>query len=290
MAEYHPAPLEGIQAVTLAVNVPGPAAAARLRQLGASVIKVEPPGGDPLESFCPPWYAALSAGQKVLRLDLKSQEDREELGRYLATSDLLLTSSRPAALGRLGLEPEMLLREHPHLCQVSIVGYPPPREGEPGHDLTYLAEAGLLSPPELPRTLLADLAGAERAVVAALGLLLRRERGGGAGREVVSLAQAALELAEPLRHGLTAPGGVLGGGFPGYGLYRAADGWVAVAALEEHFRRRLLAGLGLPEDAGREEISTRFSRRGCREWETWARERDLPLVAVGEAPPKGEEE
>ncbi|QYJ17253.1 Cinnamoyl-CoA:phenyllactate CoA-transferase [Rubrobacter xylanophilus DSM 9941] len=279
-----------MQAVTLAVNVPGPVAAARLRQLGASVVKVEPPAGDPLERFCPSWYAALSAGQKVLRLDLKSPEGRRELGRHLAASDLLLTASRPAALERLGLGPGTLLREHPHLCQVAIVGHPQPREEEPGHDLTYLAEAGLLSPPEPPRTLLADLAGAERAVVAALGLLLRRERGGGTGREVVSLAQAASAFAEPLRHGLTAPGSVLGGGFPGYGLYRAADGWVAVATLEEHFMKRLLAGLGLPEGAGAEEISARLSRRGCREWEAWARERDLPLVAVREAPPRGEEE
>ncbi|ABG05285.1 L-carnitine dehydratase/bile acid-inducible protein F [Rubrobacter xylanophilus DSM 9941] len=290
MAENHPGPLQGMQVLTLAVNVPGPAAAARLRGLGASAVKVEPPAGDPLERFCPSWYAALCAGQKVLRLDLKSPEGREELRRHLAVSDLLLTSSRPAALERLGLGPEDLLREHPRLCQVAIVGYPPPREEEPGHDLTYLAGTGLLSPPEPPRTLLADLAGAERAASAALALLLRRERGGGAGREVVSLAQAASGMAEPLRHGLTAPGGLLGGGFPGYGLYRAADGWVAVAALEEHFWRGLLAGLGLPEGAGREEISARLAQRGCREWEQWALERDLPLAAVREAPPRGEEE
>lgn len=290
MAENHPAPLEGMQVVTLAANVPGPAAAARLRGLGASVIKVEPPGGDPLARFCPSWYKALSAGQKVLRLDLKHPGDRERLGRHLAASDLLLTSSRPAALERLGLGFRTLRQEHPHLCQVAIVGYPPPREEEPGHDLTYLAEAGLLCPPELPRTLLADLAGAERAVGAALGLLLRRERRGGAGREVVSLAGVASDLAAPLRHGLTAPGGFLGGGFPGYGLYRSSDGWVAVAALEEHFWRSFLAGLGLPEGAGGEEISARISQRGCRQWEAWARERDLPLVAVREAPRREEEE
>ena len=82
----------------------------------------------------------------------------------------------------------------------------------------------------MPRTLLADLAGAERAVSATLALLLDRERGSGAGYAEIALSEAAAFFAEPLRYGITKPGAHLGGGFPGYGLYEAREGWVAIAA------------------------------------------------------------
>src|SRR5918997_2428857 len=96
-------PLQGIRVLTLAVNLPGPVAASRLHAMGASVIKVEPPGGDPLARMCPGYYEDLSAGQEVVRLDLKDQKDRASLNDRLEGMDLLLTASRPAALGRLGL-------------------------------------------------------------------------------------------------------------------------------------------------------------------------------------------
>lgn len=278
-------PLSGIQAVTLAVNVPGPAAAARLRELGASVTKVEPPDGDPLARYSPDYYRTLSAGQEVLPLDLKAAAGRDRLRELLSGADLLLTSSRPAALQRLGLVPGRLHEEYPRLRWVAIVGHPSPRAGEPGHDLTYLAGRGLLSLPDLPRTLLADLAGAERAVSAALGLLLAREQGASADAYAeVPLSEAAAAFDAPLRHGITRPGGVLGGGLPGYNLYRCSEGWIALAALEEHFLEKLLSGLGLPK-ASYEELQEIFASRSAAYWESWAAERDLPLVAVRETPP-----
>ena len=159
-----PAPLRDVRVLTLAVNLPGPAAASRLCAMGASVIKVEPPGGDPLARMCPCYYEDLSAGQEVVRLDLKDQRDRASLDGWLRGTDLLLTASRPAALGRLGLSWPELHAGFPHLCQVAIVGHPPPEEDAPGHDLTYQARFGTLSPPEMPPVLVADLAGAEQAV------------------------------------------------------------------------------------------------------------------------------
>ena len=217
--------LEGIGLVTLAQNVPGPAAAARLRNFGASVVKVEPPDGDPLASSNPAWYEALAAGQEVVRLDLKSDTGRARLDERLAEADVLLTSSRPAALARLGLGPEELRARYPRLCRVAITGYPTPHEDAPGHDLTYLADFGLLSPPEMPRTLLADLAGAERAVSATLALLLNRQRGAGAGYAELPLSEAAAFFAEPLRRGITEPGAHLGAGSPATGCTkRGTDG------------------------------------------------------------------
>jgi crotonobetainyl-CoA:carnitine CoA-transferase CaiB-like acyl-CoA transferase len=272
-----------MRVVTLAVNVPGPAAAARLRDFGAAVTKVEPERGDPLLHVSPAWYEALASGQEVRRLDLKDPGGREELDTLLEGADLLLTSSRPASLERLGLSRGELHAAYPGLSQVAIVGNPSPRADEPGHDLTYLAGWGMLSPPDLPRTLLADLAGAERAVSAALGLLLARERSLGPGYAEVALSEAAEAFAAPLVHGLTSPGGVLGGGLPGYGLYRASDGWIAVAALEDHFLRRLLSELGL-EEADRTALEAIFLEHPAAWWERWAAERDLPVAAVREAP------
>ena len=248
--------------------------------MGASVIKIEPPAGDPLAQMCPGYYEDLSAGQEVVRLDLKDQQDRASLDGRLGGTDLLLTASRPAALGRLGLSwPELHMR-FPRLCQVAIVGHLPPEEDVPGHDLTYQARFGTLSPPEMPSVLVADLAGAERAVSATLSLLFARERGQGASYEQVALSEAAQALAGPLRQGLTTPGGFLGGGFSGYGLYRARDGHVALATLEPHFWKRLLQELGV--EGYRQDLERIFETRSAEQWEKWAIEHDLPLVAVRE--------
>lgn len=280
-------PLRGYRLTTLAVNVPGPAAAARLAELGAEVVKIEPPGGDPLEAACPDWYREMASGQRVERLDLKREEDARKLEEILADSDLLLTSSRPSALARLCLSPEKAQARHPRLAYVEIVGYPPPREEEPGHDLTYLAELGLLASADMPRSLLADLSGAQEAANAALALLLERERYGERGGEArhirVSLSEAARRLAAPLRHGITAPGGILGGGDPMYGVYETQAGRIALAALEPHFRKRLLEELGLEKESS-ETLRSAFAERSAAEWEDWAAERDLPIAEVREDP------
>jgi alpha-methylacyl-CoA racemase len=259
--------------------VPGCAAAARLHQLGARVTKVEPPTGDPLLEMSREWYAALTQGMQILRLNLKEPSQRERFDDLLGKADLLLTSMRPLALARLGLSWEKIHDRHPALCQVALTGFPVPNENRPGHDLTYQAEAGLLSPPDLPQTLLADLAGVERAISAALALLLARQRGDGAGYAEVSLLEAGRFFNAPLHYGLTAPGGILGGGLPGYNLYPAKSGWVAVATLEGHFQQKLLQELGLADAITLEQA---FRERTAEEWERWALQRDLPISAVRE--------
>ncbi len=265
--------------ITLAINLPGPVAAARLRQLGAAVTKIEPPGGDPLAIACPAWYNQLHQGITVLTLDLKSQAERARLEEMLAAADLLLTSMRPAALARLGLSPDALAARQPHLCQVTIVGYDPPDEDRAGHDLTYQASLGLVQPPQLPRTLLADLAGAEQATSAALALLLARAQGLGAGSAEVVLARAAAAFGQPWQFGLTHATGALGGGLPGYNLYETADGWVALAALEPHFWQRFVAAAALmqPDKAT---VAAFFRQQPTAYWTVWARKHDIPLEAV----------
>ncbi|HVQ37058.1 MAG TPA: CoA transferase, partial [Pyrinomonadaceae bacterium] len=142
--------LHGIKVVSLAVNVPGPAAAARLRGLGAEIVKVEPPAGDPLARISHPWYQAMAAGQQIVTLDLKDKDGRAALEPLLRDSDLLITSMRSAALARLSLTQAEVQERHPRLCQVAIIGFKAPADDIAGHDLTYQATAGLLSPPHLP--------------------------------------------------------------------------------------------------------------------------------------------
>jgi len=272
-------PLDNIRIVTLALNLPGPVAVARLVQWGAAATKIEPPTGDFLAQAAPDWYRALHQGQEVVRLDLKNAGERARLDLYLQEADLLITSNRLAALERLGLAWTELSARFPRLCQVAILGYPSADDERPGHDITYQARHGLLAPPHLPAACLADFGGAQDVVQAALALLLGRARGRGCHYRQVSLADAAEFFAEPLRRGVTSPGGALGGGLPEYNLYRTREGWVAVAALEPHFRQKLCRELALPtlDRAGLEKA---FAARSAVEWEDWARARDLPIAAV----------
>jgi alpha-methylacyl-CoA racemase len=271
--------LQGVKIISLALNVPGPVAAARLTKLGAEVTKVEPLAGDATKTAAPALYESFCQGQTVLRLDLKSLEGRAELDSLLGNADLLLASFRPSALQRMELDWESLHARHPKLCFVGIIGYPAPHQERTGHDLTYQSDLGLVRPPQMPPTLFIDLAGAERAVSMALALLNRSARKGQAGCAWVSLHECARDLAAPLKAGLTTSNGLLGGAYPLYGFYRANDGWIAIAALEPHFAEKLLSELGLKK-ADRKELERIFLQRKAASWEKWAAELDLPLAAV----------
>jgi crotonobetainyl-CoA:carnitine CoA-transferase CaiB-like acyl-CoA transferase len=277
--------LDGVRVVSTALNLPGPAACARLRDLGARVAKIEPPPGDPFERFCPSWYRRLHGGMTVGRLDLKSETGRRAMARLLDDADLLVTAQRASALARMGLDPDALATHHPALCHVAITGHAPPDDELPGHDLTYLAAHGLVAPPQLPRTLFADMAGSERAVSTALALLIARQRTGRGEAAAVALADAAAALAQPLREGLTRPGALLGGGSAGYNLYAARSGWVAIAALEPHFEQRLAEKFALGRIT-HEALGVLFKTHDAGYWEEWGRDNDLPIVAVRDSPSK----
>ena len=105
--------LAGVRIVTIAQNVPGPVAVARLVSEGASAVKVEPPSGDPLATMSRDWYDNLHAGMSVERLDLKDPGGRARMGALLRDATLLVTSHRLSALGRSGPDPSALLRESP---------------------------------------------------------------------------------------------------------------------------------------------------------------------------------
>jgi len=268
----------------------------RCRQMGATCIKLEPPGpkslpagtsGDPMGQYNKPAYSELSEGVKVLVADLKSEAGQKALHKELARTDVLLTSFRPSALEKLGLGWKALHRHYPGLSQVAIVGAPGARAEEPGHDLTYLADNGLVTGLHLPATLYADMGGSLLASEAVLqAVLLQRASAKARGVYIeVALSEAASWLARPRHWGLTLPAGSVGGAHAGYQVYTCKDGRVAVAALEPHFAASLCAAAGvamadmraMTSPASRDAIAAFLLTRTRKQLDKLAVDKDIPL-------------
>ncbi len=291
--------LTNTRVLSLALNLPGPAALMRCRAMGATCVKLEPPAStsasssDPMAQYAPDAYAAMHDGVLQVRADLKTAEGQATLQAELARADVLITSFRPSALRKLGLEWGTLHVKHPRLSMVAIVGSPAaaPDPDSPGHDLTYLAKHGLVTGLELPPTLYADMAGALMTTEAVLQALLHRALHGEPVRIEVALSEAAHHMALPRHWGLTSTGGAVGGAHAGYRIYPCRDGRVALAALEPHFAARLceLAGLDTAT-AATPQVMFRSSTHAavaafvaaldCDELEALARSHDLPLHAM----------
>ena len=287
-------PLKGIRLLSMALNLPGPAALMRCRELGAQCVKLEPPPpkgapakatGDPMSQYSPPAYAALQAGIRVRPADLKTESGQRALHRELAKADVLLTSFRPSALTKLGLGWKALHKQYPQLSQVAIVGAPGALAEVPGHDLTYLAENDLVTGLELPATLYADMGGSLMAVEAVLQTVICKATKGKGVYLEVSLSNAASWLGLPRAWGLTKPGAAVGGGHAGYRVYACKNGRVAVAALEPHFAARLCEAAGVDgikpqgmfDPQIHQTIELFFLSQTRKQLESIAKKRDIPL-------------
>lgn len=275
--------LRGVRVVSLAINLPGPLTAARLAALGAEVIKVEPPTRDPFAAIAPGWYAELHEGVNVVALNLKQTEGRAALDELLSDADVLITAQRPSALARLGLD--QVTKQLPRLVHVEIVGYDGDRVEEPGHDLTYQAAHGTLTPPMMPTIPAVDLLGSERATGVALAALLARGTHGIGGRHRVSLEDSARLAGKAVQHGLMGDGAPLGGSMPEYRIYATADGHVALGALEPHFAARVHANLG----ATLADIGDTLAGQPTAHWERLAAQLDIPMARIAPTTPSGEE-
>jgi alpha-methylacyl-CoA racemase len=242
-------PLAGLLVVDLTRYLPGPFASRELLRLGARVVRLEAPGGDPLAKLAPAWHEALNAGKESVELDLK---DDPETGRELcARADVVLESFRPGVVERRGIGPADLPAR---VVYCSFTGFGPD-DLRAGHDLNYQGWAGLLADtaPAMPPVQVADLAGgALPAVAQILAALLERERTGVGRHLVLSLTHGAHELAAHRLGGEPIPR-LLTGGLACYRIYATADGrHLTVAALEPRFFRRLCELLGRPELAERQ--------------------------------------
>ena len=295
--------LAGTRVIVFALNLPGPAAGARLAANGASVVKIEPAGGDRFAETEPEFYREVHAGVDIQRVDLRDADARAAFEHQLARADVFITAFRPASLARLALDSASIRAKFPRLCHVAIVGQSGSEGDVAGHDLTYQAVSGLLFGGAMPSTLIADLVGIERAVSATFALLLARTNGSQDLYAEVSLADGAHDFAGPLRLGLTTSTGVLGGTNPFYSIYQTKNGLLALAVLEEKFWRRLLQLL--PSELNEMEVSVAergrvqalhssspelrglleqlFLRRSAAEWERWGRANDLPMAVVRES-------
>jgi len=282
-------PLRGVRVVTLALNLPGPAAVMRLVNMGAQCTKINPPAGDPMHHFTPDGYALLHKGMKHKTLDLKSPEGQAALHQLLPQTDVLLTSFRPSALTKLGLSWPALHKRYPGLSLVEVVGAPGPLAEIPGHDLTYQAEVGLVNGMTLPPSLFADMGGALMASEATLKAVLHLKSSGKGSRYEVALSDAAAWLALPRQLRMTTPEGAVGGAHAGYQIYACKNGRVAVAALEPHFAARLceVAGLAtthaindLFKKSTREAIASFFASRTRQQIDKLATAKDIPMMSL----------
>ena len=289
------APLKGTHILTLALNLPGPAAVMRLQAMGATCTKLEPLApaslhtSDPMGVYKPEAYELMHNGLKVLQADLKSERGQEMLHKQLAQTDVLITSFRPSALVKLGLAWAALHKRYPALSVVSIVGAPGERAEEAGHDLTYQADNGLLNGLEMPASLYADMGGSLFTTEAVLqALVLRQRPGKSQGKGVfqeIALSDAAAYLALPRNWGLTTAQGDVGGAHAGYKIYPCKNGRVAVAALEPHFAARLCEAAGLNKQAANQMhkrsthdlIAQFFATQTRAQLNKLASSRDIPL-------------
>ncbi len=241
-------PLAGLLVVDLTRYLPGPFASRELLRLGARVVRLQAPGGDPMRELAPAWHEALNAGKESVELDLKADP---EAGRALcAEADVVLESFRPGVVDRLGIGPADL-PERVVYCSFTAFG---PENLTAGHDLNYQGWAGLLADtaPAMPPVQIADLAAGLRAVAQIAAALLERERTGRGRHVVISLTHGAHELAAHRLGGEPVPR-LLTGGLACYRIYPTADGrHLTVAALEPRFFQRLCELLGRPELAERQ--------------------------------------
>ena len=289
--------LRGVRVLSLALNLPGPAALMRLQAMGAHCTKLEPPApqgasstsGDPMAHYRPVAYQTMHQGVRTVQADLKSSPGQAVLARLLRNTDVLITSFRPSALNKLGLGWKTLQRQYPPLSCVAIVGAPGARAEEPGHDLTYVAEQGLVDGLQLPASLFADMGGSLMASEAVLkALMLRAQAGRTQGKGVlleVALSDAAAYLALPRHWGLTTPKGAVGGAHAGYQIYPCLDGRVAVAALEPHFAKRLFTAAGMTQVGSNTPLTPQahqavahfFAGQTRRQLDRLASSQDIPL-------------
>src|SRR6266498_439885 len=240
-------PLAGTLVVDLTRHLPGPFASRELLRLGARVVRLEPPEGDPLRAVAPQWDAVLNAGKESVVCDLKAEP---ELGQALcARADVVLEGFRPGVAARLGLAPADV-PERVVYCSITGFGEGP-RAGQAGHDLNYLGYAGVLADtaPALPPVQVADLAaGGLGAVAEILAALLA----GGGARITISMTHRSHDLVAHRVGGETVPK-LLTGGVACYRIYPTGDGrLLTVSALEPKFWQRLCELADVPELVGRQ--------------------------------------
>jgi crotonobetainyl-CoA:carnitine CoA-transferase CaiB-like acyl-CoA transferase len=307
-------PLDGVRVLDWTRLLPGPFATLVLGDLGAQVDKLEDPqGGDYLRHMPPQIegtssiFLALNRNKRSFCLDLKKKGAREALLRLVARYDVLIEQFRPGVLERLGVPHEALLAANPRLVVCALTGYGQtgPLAKRAGHDLNYLARAGVLGfqgpkdgPPAVPAVQMADVGGGLWSVIGVLSALAARDKTGKGQVVDVSMLEASMPFAiasfgqgfagTPARRG-DEP---LTGGIAPYGTYATKDGRaVALAALEPKFWMAFCAGVGIDAElaallpgehqvAIKAKLAAIFAGRTRDEWAAFGAQHDCCLEPV----------
>lgn len=255
----NPAHLSGLRVLDLSIWRPGPYATSLLVALGADVLKVEPPGGDPMRQYAG-LFESINAGKRSIELDLKDGDDGERAMELAREADVLVEGFRPGVMARLGLAVDTVRRANPALVYCSISGYGQhdPRAELPGHDVNYQAWAGALAPDGGPARIsplpIADLAGGMTAAFGICAAVLGRHATGEGAYLDVSMTDVLATWtgrtgsADDDTAASSSPSGPL----PGYGIFDTADGaQIALGVIsEQHFWSNLCTVLGLGDLAG----------------------------------------
>ena len=298
-------PLRGIQVVDFSMFVPGPFASALLADLGAEVIKVEMPNGDPGRAYVPVQFETENRNKRSIALDLKSAAARQIVHRLVRNAQVVLEGFRPGVAKRLSIDFENLRKANAKLVYCSLSGYGQtgPWRDRPGHDVNYVAAAGALAFPgqwlkaparsSLP---IADMGGGAFAAIAILAAL---HEGKGAYLDL-SLFESAFFWAA-MRHGLDPQVDPRAHIFPVNDVFETRDGKrLTLGILEEHFWQNFvqlapeLAEERFSTDALRREHGDALSlqlqkilkSRTSDEWLRLCEENDVPVdlcVSPGEA-------
>ena len=259
--------LAGVRVLDLSIWRPGPYATQLLAEIGADVVKIEPPGGDPMRAAYPGLFSGLNANKRSIVLDLKDAAGHARARGLVAAADVLVEGFRPGVLARLGLAYEDARALNPSIvyCSLSGMGQTGALSAVSGHDLNYQAWAGALAPdgetPVMCAVPIADLAGGMVAAFAITAALYRRQRTGEG--EYIDAAMGDV-LATWTGTARAQAGGAEGvRGVPGYGIFETADGrYVTLAVLaEDHFWRALCETLGL-DGIGDLGFTARLARLG----------------------------
>jgi crotonobetainyl-CoA:carnitine CoA-transferase CaiB-like acyl-CoA transferase len=298
-------PLAGVRVVDFSMFVPGPFCSSILADLGADVIKVEPPRGDPGRAYVPVQFDTENRNKRSLALDLKNESSRPIVARLVRDAQVVIEGFRPGVAKRLGIDYETLRGHNARLVYCSISGYGQtgPWRERPGHDVNYVAAAGGLAFPggwlkqparsSLP---VADMAGGSFAAIAILAAL-REARGAYLD---LSLFEAAFFMCA-MRHGLDPAVDPRAHIFPVNDVFECADGVrLTLGILEEHFWQNFvklvpeLGGERFSSDAKRRENGDELSRvlekifreKTAAQWLKLCQENDIPVdlcVTPGEA-------
>lgn len=302
-------PLAGVRLVDFSMFVPGPFASAMLADLGAEVIKVEPPRGDPGRGYVPVQFATENRNKRSLAVDLKNPRSQKIVEGLVKQADVVLEGFRPGVAKRLGIDYEVLKKHHPKLIYCSISGYGQtgPWRSRPGHDVNYVAAAGALAfpgqwlkPPTRSSLPVADMGGGAFAAIAVLAALHERTTSGKGAYLDLSLFESAFFWAAQ-RHSLDPDVDPRAHIFPVNDVFETADGKrLTLGILEEHFWQsflRLAPELDLKEfstDAARRKngdalskmISEVILKRNAAQWIKLLEQNDVPVdlcVTPGEA-------